>query len=53
MGEIIIKVSGDVKEELVLGDAEILKENIEKFPKIKHSMEIEETSEDELYLQGD
>ena len=70
MGEIIIKVPGDVREEFTLGvttNAEDLKENIEKitrrlknllfltfyFPKIKHSIEIEETSEEEMYLQGD
>ena len=67
MGEIIIKVPGDVKEviELNLPYNEI-KESLKKLEmkkeinralqileKYKHKIEFEEVSEEELHLQGD
>jgi len=67
MGEIIIKVPGDVKEvfELNLPYNEI-KEGLKKLEmkkeinralqileKYKHKIEFEEVSEEELHLQGD
>ena len=62
MGEIVIKVPGDVREEIELKEEkfdEVLKRLgdllflVYHYPKIKHSIEVEEVAEEEVYLQGD
>ena len=62
MGEIVIKVPGDVREEIEL-DEERFDEALKRvgnllfliyyYPKLKHSLEVEETTEEEMHLQGD
>ncbi len=69
MGEIIIKVPGDIKEVFEIETLDLnsqdFKEKVEKiikrlenllfltyyYPKLKHSIKVEETSEEEMYLQ--
>jgi hypothetical protein len=68
MGEIIIKVPGDIKEVFEIKEGETIPidkiiKKLEKlnditflqtyFPKVKHSVEVEEVTEEELHLQGD
>ncbi len=57
MGEIIIKVPGDIKEVIEIQSiADIKKAErmldilflMKKFPEVKHSIEVEEVTEDEL-----
>jgi len=62
MGEIVIRVPWDVREEIELEEErfdEALKRVgnllflIYHYPKLKHSLEVEETTEEEMHLQGD
>ena len=67
MGEIIIKVPGDIKEVFELNlpyenikkalmeleKKEDIKKALNVFYKYRHKIEIEDVSEEELHLQGD
>jgi len=71
MGEIIIKVPGDIKEVFAVEDKDLdirdFKKKVNRiikrlenllfltyyYPKLKHSIEVEEVTEEEMYLQED
>jgi len=66
MGEIIIKIPGDIREIIELNKSKICENAIKKteklldiiflnqyFQEVKHSIELEKITEEELHLQGD